>query len=153
MHPSSYNLMKRFRAYVPAGSSVLDVGGADVNGSYKDLFADCTYKTLDWEKADYIVKGYDWDVPQFDCVISGQTLEHDGRFWLTLENIKKIVRNTVIIIVPSGGKYHANPVDCYRFYPDSRFIFSEILGMKCLKYDWLKNYWGDLGMVFGTATS
>lgn len=146
--------MERFRKYVPAGSSVLDVGGANINGSYKSIFEDCEYKTLDWENADYIVTGYNWDVPMFDCVITGQMLEHDGYFWRTLENIKKIVRNKVIIIVPSKGKYHAHPIDCYRFYPDSVKIFSEILGMRIIESVWNQNeYWGDLGSVYGNPVT
>lgn len=150
MHPSSFQLMKRFRHYVKPGSSVLDVGGADVNGSYRPIFKDCEYKTLDWQGADYNVKGYNWTgVPVFDAVISGQTLEHDGRFWITLMNIKMLKPKVVIIIVPSKGKYHAHPIDCYRFYPDSGKIFAEILEMKMVENVWNQNeYWGDLGLVF-----
>ena len=150
MHDSSFKLMQKFRRYVPKGATILDVGGADVNGTYKPIFADCNYKTLDWEKADYNVKGYNWNsIPKFDFIISGQMLEHDGYFWRTLENIKKITRKGVIIIVPSKGHYHAHPIDCYRFMPDCDKIFAELLSMKLIERVYNdKEFWGDLGMVF-----
>lgn len=165
MHPSSYKLMGEFvRKYLPAKTSVLDVGGADVNGSYKKIILDngSTYKTLDWEKADFNVQGYDWsEVPVFDAVISGQTLEHDPFFWKTLKNISRITNQWVFIIVPSKGKYHKHPIDCYRFYKDADKAFAEIMGMELIESVWNtektiykkapnlpEKYWGDLGMVF-----
>ena len=116
---------------------------------------ECAYQTLDWEQnAHFVVNGYDWsNVPNhFDCVISGQCLEHDGFFWKTLENISKIVKKEgiIIIIVPSCGEIHQFPVDCYRFYPDSAHVFGEIMNAEVLEIDHLgfQSEWGDLSMVF-----
>ena len=155
MHASSYKLMGEFiRKYLPSNITVLDVGGADVNGSYKPLIKanGCVYKTLDFDKADYNVKGYDWGgVPIFGAVISGQTLEHDPYFWITLENISKVVIKPgwVFLIVPSKGKYHKHPIDCYRFYKDCNKAFADIMNMELIETVWnTGEYWGDLGMVF-----
>lgn len=152
MHQSSYVLMgKLFRLYIESGATVLDVGGANINGSYKQIVKDmqCDYKTLDFENADYIVKGYKWDIPQFDVIISGQTLEHDPFFWRTLRNMAKTARKYVIIIVPSKGNYHPYPVDCYRFMPDCDKAFAKIMNMKLIETVWNgSGDWGDLGMVF-----
>ncbi len=167
MHPSSYTLMGEFiRKYLPRNITVLDVGGADVNGSYKPLVEanGCIYKTLDHSGADYVVKDYNWlDVPIFGAVISGQTLEHDPYFWKTLENISGclIAPSWAFIIVPSKGKYHKHPIDCYRFYKDADKVFAEIMGMELIETVWNtdknvykqapnlpEKYWGDLGMVF-----
>jgi SAM-dependent methyltransferase len=153
--------------HMPQNSIVLDFGGADVNGTYKDIITehDSTYITLDWDNADYIVKGYDWkDVPKkhFDVVITGQAFEHDSYFWKSLENIKNACKDNglVIIIVPSKGNYHTHPIDCYRFYPDSAKVFAEILNADILEIVWNSDKswkkfnkqddtdWGDLGMVF-----
>ena len=152
------------RKYLPRNQTVLDVGGADVNGNYKPLVTanDCDYKTLDFAGADYVVKDYNWrDVPKFDAVISGQTLEHDPYFWKTLGNISNIVTGWVFIIVPSKGKYHKHPIDCYRFYKDADKVFADIMEMELIETVWNtekdiykqapnlgEKYWGDLGMVF-----
>ena len=169
MHESSYNLLEYFIDYIPKNANVLDVGGVDINGSYKELISPIgIYRTLDLSYADY-----NWDtVPYgfFDVVISGQTFEHDKYFWKTLESINRVIRKKgiVIIIVPSKGGYHKCPVDCYRFYPDSSIVFAEILkadiidvvwNNKLNASKWLKlpkgiatyqhdTVWGDLGMVF-----
>lgn len=141
--------MQSFSKHIPDGSHILDVGGADVNGTYKPIFKNCEYKTLDYENADIIVSDYKWPELTFDAVISGQMLEHDRYFWKTLDNISKIIPDVVILIVPSKGKYHAHPVDCYRFYPDCAEVFAEILGMELVEKVWNEQeYWGDLGMVF-----
>jgi len=144
MHTSSYNLMAWFaKKYLKSDSLILDFGGSDINGSYRKIFEKrgATYKTLDWDKADYIINGYDWShIPEntFDMVISGQAFEHDKFFWKTLENIKKILKpnGIVMIIVPTKGGFHRYPIDCYRFYADSAIPFSEILDAEILEVVW-----------------
>jgi len=122
---------------------VLDVGGADVNGSYKPLFKNHDYKTLDWNKADFIVKGYEWPtelVNQFDIVISGQTLEHDAFFWKTLKNMASCLKvgGLLCIIVPSGGAIHRYPIDCYRFNPDCVPKWAEWMELNLVESSWNK---------------
>ncbi len=146
-------MMARLRACVPSGSSVLDVGGADVNGSYRPLFADCRYTSLDFENADIVVSGYDWPIADaaFDAVISGQALEHDGMFWLTLQNIARVLKpgGHAILIMPSAGAVHRYPVDCYRFLPDSLKAMAKWSGLELLGQSWdHESKWRDLGGVF-----
>ena len=138
MHETSMQRMGKFRkSYVLAGQSVLDVGGADVNGSYRKLFQDCDYKTLDLEGADIIVDGWDWpiDNDQFDVVISGQMLEHDKFFWLTLKNIARVLKpgGVVCLIAPMAWRVHRYPVDCWRFQPDASASFAEWMGMELVE--------------------
>lgn len=154
MHKASYRLMSELRKHVPAGARVLDVGGADVNGSYRKLFADASdYKTLDLKDADIIVDGYDWPLADgsFDAVISGQTFEHDEFFWLTMRNMARVIvpGGIVIVIAPAAGAVHRHPVDCWRFYPDSMKALAkwsglELLGTKSMS----ESPWRDLGGVF-----
>jgi SAM-dependent methyltransferase len=153
MHATSYKLMTELRACVPAGASVLDVGGADFNGSYRPLFADCKFTSLDFANADVVVTGYDWPLADasFDAVISGQTFEHDPRFWLTMQNIARVLRpgGYVILIVPSSGPVHKYPIDCYRFYPDSMKALADWAGLTLVKTVWNHDgSWHDLGGVF-----
>lgn len=167
------------KKYLLQNSIVLDFGGSNSYHSYKTIMDNhnSIYKTLDWDDADYVVKGYDWSsVPKkyFDAVISGQAFEHDLYFWKTTENIKNVIKKEglVIIIVPTKGDYHQYPIDCYRFYPDSALVFADILNADIIEVIWnnilattaLRKYgventsilfthqfdtdWGDLGMVF-----
>ena len=147
-------MMASMRTCIPAGSYVLDVGGAVVNGSYRTLFKDCKYTSLDFANADIIVKGYDWTMianEQYDAVISGQTFEHDKFFWLTMKNIARVLKpgGHAIIIAPAAGAVHRHPIDCWRFYPDSMAALAEWSGLELLgKQLDAESPWKDLGGVF-----
>lgn len=153
MHASSYKLMTELRACIHAGSTVLDVGGANVgNGSYRALFEDCKYTSLDLKGADINVPGYDWPLEDasFDGVISGQTFEHDPRFWITMHNMARVLKpgGHIVLIVPSAGPVHRYPVDCYRFYPDSMKALADWAHLTLLKTVWTENHpWRDLGAI------
>jgi SAM-dependent methyltransferase len=153
MHASSMNMMRELRSCIPAGSRVLDVGGADVNGSYRPLFTDCSYTSLDFHGADINVSGYAWPLEDvsFDAVISGQALEHDGMFWLTVKNMARVLKTGghLILIVPSAGAIHRYPVDVYRFMPDAMAALAEWSGLELIGKRWdTESKWRDLGGVF-----
>lgn len=154
MHAASYELMSELRKCVRKRSRVLDVGGTDVNGSYRPLFADCKqYVSLDFKNADIVVDGYDWPIEDatFDAVISGQALEHDPRFWITMQNMARVLRpgGHVILIVPSLGPVHRHPVDCYRFLPDAMNALADWAGLELLGHKIRRDSpWRDLGAVF-----
>lgn len=158
MHQSSFDTMSRMLAqFSPKNITILDVGATHNMWNYKSAVEanNCQYKNLDWGSgADYTVNSYDWShIPtnQFDCVISGQAFEHDKYWWRTVANIKKIVKPgaIVIFILPSCGAIHRYPVDCYRFYPDSAEVFSEILNAEILEvHHNSESEWGDLAMAF-----
>jgi SAM-dependent methyltransferase len=153
MHKTSFDMMTRFRAHIPAGSKVLDVGGADVNGSYAPLFGDCQYTTLDFQGADINVTGYEWPIEDgaYDAVISGQALEHDPFFWVTFRNMARVLRpgGVLALIVPSTGPVHRHPVDCYRFNPDALPALAKWGKLTLLDTSWDHgSQWHDLGGVF-----
>ena len=171
MHPESFHLMKRIiDKHLPDTSHrrVLDVGGADVNGSYRPIFDESVqYETLDRKDASIIVQGYDWpDIGDFDVVISGQTLEHDPKFWLTVKNMSSVTKpgGLIVVIVPSAGPVHRHPVDCYRFLPDSMPVFAEIMEAQLLevlrdpkRVKWGRavrpNKWDDVAGVFSKPSA
>ena len=136
MHPTSLENMRTCydRFVAPAGFEnrdevvVLDIGGSDVNGSYRQIFSEGPYRYL---SADIAPGGVDvvlddpYRIPManasVDIVLSGQMLEHCERFWLAFQEMVRILKpdGFLFLIAPSSGPIHRYPVDCYRFYPDA----------------------------------
>ena len=127
--------------WVPGSSAtlrILDVGGADVNGSYRHLFdvfePEYTVLDLDLVEGVDMVPTDDGRIPaedaMFDVVISGQTFEHAATFWKTFEEMVRVCTDdgVIIVIAPSGGPVHRYPVDCYRFMPDSMAALADLTG-------------------------
>lgn len=110
---------------------ILDVGSFDKTGTYNYKMVlnekKWSYTGLDLRKGnnvDIIIENaYDWkeiDENSYDVVVTGQALEHMEFFWLTMEQINKVLKpgGLCCIIVPSKGPVHRNPYDCYRFNED-----------------------------------
>lgn len=152
MHPSSMDLMenmwKKYRK--DEYKNVLDVGSLCVRAKkgqakepkiYKRFFEDLDYKGLD------IKKGFNVDIvcedpyvfpieeESYDVVISGQAFEHIEFFWLTFDEMARVLKpgGLMILIAPSQGKYHAYPVDCWRFYKDSMPALAKWSGLELLE--------------------
>lgn len=112
-----------------ADLAVLDVGGADLNGSYRSLFEGlgARYLALDISVGpgvDLLLTAdgrIDADDGAFDVVISGQTIEHCWNFWDLFAEMVRVCADDglLILVAPSQGYEHRFPVDCYRFLPDS----------------------------------
>lgn len=117
--------------YSRPSDDVLDIGGVDVNGSYRPLFESCrSYTSLDVDsRADVVVADHNWDLDNesYDVVLAGQVFEHDKFFWLTMKNIARVLRpgGVAMVIAPSRGHYHPYPRDYWRFYPDSMHALAE----------------------------
>lgn len=110
---------------------ILDIGSFDRNGDYNyGLILNekkWTYHGLDLKKGNnvhiVVENAYDWkeiEDETYDVVISGQAFEHIEFFWLTLEQVKRVLKpgGLFCLIVPSSGPVHRNPYDCYRFNQD-----------------------------------
>ncbi|MBO7924264.1 methyltransferase domain-containing protein [Alteromonas sp. K632G] len=167
MHASSMENMARcFRRYVgPKQLSqenslkVLDIGGANVNGSYRDIIEGYNLSYLAADIADgegvdvHMVDPYKipLDDDSIDIVISGQAFEHVEFFWLLFEDIVRVVRDNgfIFLIAPSSGVIHRHPVDCYRFYPDSYYALAKYTNIHTLEvlHD-ERGPWCDLVGVF-----
>lgn len=148
MHTSSILRMKWFEENYSSKINtdkikVLDVGSYDVNGSYRDVFADKKYEYtgLDMEKGpnvDVVLKSpYDWsniETDSFDVVISGQTFEHAEFFWLTMAEMARVLKKDGILCVlaPNGFKEHRFPVDCYRFFSDGMVALARYVSLEPL---------------------
>src|SRR5580704_11397421 len=137
MHASSMENMRIcYRRFIEGGPIesmrevlVLDVGGADINGSYREIFNEpqFTYIGADvalTEGVSLVLKDphrLPLDNASIDIVLSGQTLEHCEFFWLAFAEMVRVVKpdGYLFLIAPSAGPIHRYPVDCYRFYPDA----------------------------------
>ncbi len=99
---------------------VLDVGSLDVNGNLSGFFPD--YLSIDMREGpnvQQVLNAHDISsLGEFDLVFCFDMLEHDDKFWLTLEQIKKhlSVEGYLLIGVPSlNCPIHDHPNDYYRF--------------------------------------
>jgi SAM-dependent methyltransferase len=143
MHRSSYLKMTAFRdsylegprfgtAKRPEVLRVLDLGARAVRNqdSYRDLFSSAAfdYVGTDMEAGNNVdivlADPHDWaevESSSFDVVISGQTLEHDPEFWVTIAEVARVLRPNGLccLIAPSTGPMHRYPLDCWRFYADA----------------------------------
>jgi len=114
---------------------IADVGSADINGSYKQIFdlLDCEYTGIDLKEGPgvsvVLTSPYEFPLPddEYDIVFSGQTFEHAGHFWKTFSEMCRITKpnGLIIVITPSRGPVHRYPVDCYRFMPDAMAALAE----------------------------
>jgi len=111
--------------FIKEAGRVLDVGSLDINGSVKHLFSDAKeYIGIDTRKGknvDIVMNAHDiysrFGKDSFDTVLCYNMLEHDDLFWVTLENMKKVLRTGgwLIMSIPTYGfPTHDHPRDYWR---------------------------------------
>lgn len=167
MHPTSLeNMRKCWDRYVRGTDLeaqekliVLDVGGADVNGSYRDIFdsPNVEYRAADLMEGPgvSVVMEDPYKIPladgSVDLVISGQMLEHCEFFWLSFGEMMRVLKpdGYLFLIAPSSGGIHRHPVDCYRFHPDAYYALAKHAHCKLVDV-WhdQRGTWKDLVGVF-----
>ena len=169
MHSSSYNKMLWFRnIYLDVSDSlnILDIGSLDTTGknyNYKSIFniPNWNYTGLDYEDGDNVDMLVDdiYNIVEiednsYDVIISGQLFEHLEFFWITMKEIKRILKPNgyCCIIAPSGGPKHGvSTFDCYRFYEDgmaslARYVDFEVLHVST-NYNKESHPWNDTCLV------
>lgn len=129
MHPSAFDLGRLlFQLHGHGVRRVLDVGSLDLNGSLREVCPPgVEYVGIDLEAgkgvdrvlADPYV--YPFADGHFDMMVSTSCFEHDPMFWLTFQEMLRVIRDRGIIYInaPSNGHYHTHPWDNWRFYPDA----------------------------------
>lgn len=167
MHPSSLENMRWcFRRYAAprildrqSQLTVLDVGGANVNGSYADVFRHENVRYLGMDIApgpgvDIVLEDpyrFPLEDASVDFVVSGQMLEHCEFFWQSFTEMMRVLKpeGFLFLIAPSAGPIHRYPVDCYRFYPDSYRALAKWAGCHLIdiRHD-ERGPWDDLVGVF-----
>jgi len=119
-------------AYCSVPGKFLDVGG---DGSIIRSFVESIghkYQSLNLGRGTINVEEDPWHWPmipdnEYDYVISITAFEHIEFPWLTfLEMVRVTKHNGIIyILAPSSGGIHPNPLDCYRYFPDSMRAFAK----------------------------
>ena len=168
MHKSSYLKMQYFKeTYLNPNEElkILDIGSFDKDGNYNyGLILNekkWTYHGLDLKQGnniDIVVENaYDWEDEiedeTYDLVISGQAFEHIEFFWLTLEQVKRVLKpgGLFFLIVPSTGPVHKNPYDCYRFNENAMKAMAKYINLRVIEYgtnfDKISDPWYDTFLV------
>jgi hypothetical protein len=172
MHKSSYQNMQYFvQKYLDdfkeAPLVITDIGSQDIKGTYKPLFNSPAWKYIGVDmvkgsNVDVVLKDpYNWSEfsdSSCDVVISGQTFEHIEFFWITILEIRRILRpgGLLCLVAPSGGKEHRYPVDCWRFYPDGFRALAKYAALEVLEsfaqwdakeHPWMDNNWRDCVLI------
>lgn len=149
-------------AFLAGPIQVVEVGSADVNGSYRQLFSSMNveYVGVDLEAGSGVdlVADDPYSLPleseSADIVLSGQTLEHSEFFWRAFAEMARILRadGFLFLIVPSAGPIHRFPVDCYRFYPDALPAIARYAGLQLIE-SWYddRGPWNDVVGVFAKS--
>jgi len=128
MHDTSLHSGKYFaEVYGKPGSTVVDIGGLDVNGSLKQFFKNMNYICVDiapHPSVDVVVepgKPLPFESGSIDLIVSTSCFEHDPCFWITFKEMCRITKpdGYIYISAPGNGKYHKHPGDNWRFYPDA----------------------------------
>ena len=168
MHKSSYLKMKYFKnTYLNPDEElkILDIGSFDKTGDFNyGLILNeekWTYHGLDLREGnniDIVVENpYDWkneiENESYDVIVSGQAFEHIEFFWLTLEEIKRVLKpgGFFFLIVPSTGPVHRNPYDCYRFNEDAMKSMAKYINFNVIEagtnLDKISHPWYDTFLV------
>jgi SAM-dependent methyltransferase len=130
MHHSAYvNAEKFYHKYCDKNienKKILDIGSYDVNGTMKPIFEKGHYIGLDMESGPNVdVVGVSHEIPfekeEFDIVISSSCFEHDDMFWISFQEMCRVLKpgGYMYVQAPSNGPYHGWPGDNWRFYIDS----------------------------------
>ena len=131
MHPTAMDNGRRFfTTYLDASAPalILDIGAQDINGSLRQAApAGARYVGLDFAQGRGVDRVLDdpYQLPfedgVADAVVSSSCFEHVDMFWLTFNEILRVLRpgGLFYLNAPSNGAFHRYPVDCWRFYPDA----------------------------------
>ena len=142
-----------FIKYLNPQGRILDVGSLDVNGNIKHC-CNGLYIGVDIRKGKNVdIQASSHNLPFkseiFDSIISVGTLEHDDAFWLSIEEMKRVLKigGRLILSIPNYKfKIHKHPQDYWRFSEDAVQIlfnrFNEVSFWKPKVNDDCLRIWG-----------
>lgn len=110
--------------YPAIGGRVLEVGSLNVNGTVRQFFSNFSfYIGLDMRRGRNVqlvakADNIPFDNETFDCVVCCDTLEHDDRFWISIDEMRRVLKpgGLFMLTVPGiGFGKHSHPSDYWRF--------------------------------------
>lgn len=141
MHDAAYAMMNRTLERYRTGParhrpSVLDVGSADYNGTFRPLIEGRSwqYTGLDLEpgqNVDIVSRDpycYPFLPRSFELVISGNTAHNVARPWLWVKELTRILKPGGLLVLVTVWQHGLNeyPQDYFRFMPDGlRVLFDD----------------------------
>lgn len=111
-HPEQREFFESVRLRFPHyffGTSVIEVGSLNINGTVRDFFSDCTYVGVDLAEGpgvDVVGQGQDLDYPDnsFEVAVSAECFEHNP-YWLeTFENMHRMASDLVVFTCATEGR-------------------------------------------------
>lgn len=107
------------------GSGMVGEGGDEIRLLFKDAKEYIGVDMVAGTNVDQVVNGHDlvktFGENSFDLVMCLETLEHDDKFWLTVEQMRNVLKpeGWMIITVPGIHCHeHRHPKDYWRFMED-----------------------------------
>lgn len=110
--------------------ATLDVGARDINGCVRELFDDYTgIDIVAGRNVDEVMCGHELEYGNetFDNVLCLEVLEHDPQFWLTIEEMQRVLKVGGVMVITAasiGFVKHEWPRDYWRFTTEG---FRELL--------------------------
>jgi SAM-dependent methyltransferase len=140
MHRNSWMMFERHaKPLFRPGTRVLEVGPDNVPSVYQTIVNDPTiqWETLEIyasEKFTYLAQDeYHFPIADniFDVVVSGNVIEHVKKTWVWMRELARVTKpgGLVVTVNPVNWAYHANPVDCWRIFPDGMRALHEDAGL------------------------
>ena len=140
---------------------ILDVGSMDINGSPKDVTSYSEYIGIDIKEGknvDVVLNAHDitkrFNKESFDIVACSSMLNNDPEFWVSIENMRRVLKKYGLLLIAVPGINFRNsenyPTDYYRFTID---VFKDLFfkGMEVVD---IQNIYdsGNLCTIVGAAT-
>lgn len=147
---------KAKKDFIKTPGRVLEIGSLNINGSVREYFiGSIDYIGIDSVKGlgvDKVLNSHnilrEWGANSFNTVLCLEMLEHDDKPWITIENIKEVLKKGGFLIISTptfGFPLHRYPKDYFRFGEDAfkEFFFK---GIKILRLSLVKDNLGSPGI-------
>lgn len=137
-----FNTYKSYLHSISSGCiRILDVGGKNYNDIWKDVFmsSNCKKDILDIQESPEVnivpKDPYHWEeIPDetYDLVVSLNTLQHVDFFWLTVREIKRVLKkNGIFFMVAPSNRYNGKyPVVNWAFNRDGLWAIAKWAGLE-----------------------
>lgn len=133
---------KYAKSFFRPGMRVLEIAPDRIPSVYQKIVGepDIQWDSLDLgprESITYVATA-DYSYPiaddAFDIVVSGNVIEHVKKIWTWMRELTRITKpgGYVITVNPVNWAYHANPVDCWRIFPEGAKALHEECGLKTI---------------------